>query len=311
MGPRALAARRRGRLRARQSGHGGARRVPRRSTATDPDGGRRSRRPSSTPTSSSSVPRIRSSPGVVDALHGRGSPRVRPDRGRGRARRLEGVDEGRARDARACRPRAYRTFGAGRGGAAFAFLETLPGLYVVKTDGLAAGKGVVVTESIAEARDAVRAYLSGDAFGDAGRTCVIEEGLHRARALAVRAVRRPRRAADRGRAGPQARVRRRRGPEHRRHGRVLAGPVRRADDLVDEMMERAIRPTLASCGAAAPSTAGVLYCGLMLTPDGPEGARVQRALRRPRVPGGRAAARERPLRALPRVGGRAGSRRRS
>ena len=60
---------------------------------------------------------------------------------------------------------------------AFAFLETLPGLYVVKTDGLAAGKGVIVTESLAEARDAVRAYLSGDAFGDAGRTCVIEEGL--------------------------------------------------------------------------------------------------------------------------------------
>src|SRR5207237_6984933 len=44
-------------------------------------------------------------------------------------------------------------------------------------DGLAAGKGVLVTESLAEARDAVRAYLSGDAFGDAGRTLVIEEGM--------------------------------------------------------------------------------------------------------------------------------------
>ena len=48
---------------------------------------------------------------------------------------------------------------------------------MVKTDGLAAGKGVVVTESLAEARDAVREYLAGRAFGDAGRTCVIEEGL--------------------------------------------------------------------------------------------------------------------------------------
>ena len=47
----------------------------------------------------------------------------------------------------------------------------------MKTDGLAAGKGVVVTESLADARDAVRAYLSGEAFGDAGRTLVIEEGL--------------------------------------------------------------------------------------------------------------------------------------
>src|SRR5512132_4464115 len=60
---------------------------------------------------------------------------------------------------------------------ALAFLERLPEFYVVKTDGLAAGKGVIVTESIDEARDAVRAYLSGHAFGDAGRTCVIEEGL--------------------------------------------------------------------------------------------------------------------------------------
>ena len=48
---------------------------------------------------------------------------------------------------------------------------------MVKTDGLAAGKGVVVTESIDEARDAVDRYLSGEAFGAAGTTLVIEEGL--------------------------------------------------------------------------------------------------------------------------------------
>src|SRR3954468_18009 len=53
------------------------------------------------------------------------------------------------------------------------FLETLPGLYVVKTDGLAAGKGVVVTESLPEAREVVGDFLSGQAFGDAGRRVVI------------------------------------------------------------------------------------------------------------------------------------------
>src|SRR5690349_7959703 len=42
----------------------------------------------------------------------------------------------------------YATFTADREEAALAYLETLPGLYVVKTDGLAAGKGVTVTESI-------------------------------------------------------------------------------------------------------------------------------------------------------------------
>src|SRR5437763_8508601 len=71
----------------------------------------------------------------------------------------------------------HGAFDASEEPAALAFLETLPGFYVVKTDGLAAGKGVVVTESLAEARDAVRAYLSGAAFGDAGRRLVIEEGL--------------------------------------------------------------------------------------------------------------------------------------
>src|SRR5206468_5317838 len=51
----------------------------------------------------------------------------------------------------------HAAFGAADEAAALAFLETLPGLYVVKTDGLAAGKGVVVTESIEEARNTVRA----------------------------------------------------------------------------------------------------------------------------------------------------------
>ena len=60
---------------------------------------------------------------------------------------------------------------------ACAMLDTLPPPFVVKTDGLAAGKGVLVTESLAEARNAVGDYLSGAAFGDAGRRLVIEEGL--------------------------------------------------------------------------------------------------------------------------------------
>ncbi|MCX7065006.1 MAG: phosphoribosylamine--glycine ligase, partial [Proteobacteria bacterium] len=48
---------------------------------------------------------------------------------------------------------------------------------VVKADGLAAGKGVVVARTLTEALVAVRGMLSGAAFGDAGRTVVIEECL--------------------------------------------------------------------------------------------------------------------------------------
>ncbi len=48
---------------------------------------------------------------------------------------------------------------------------------MIKTDGLAAGKGVLVAQSLDEARADVTAKLSGAAFGDAGRHIVIEEGL--------------------------------------------------------------------------------------------------------------------------------------
>ncbi|MGH9095308.1 MAG: phosphoribosylamine--glycine ligase, partial [Acidimicrobiales bacterium] len=60
---------------------------------------------------------------------------------------------------------------------AAAFLRGLPGPWVVKTDGLAAGKGVLVTTDRDEAIADVEAKLSGVTFGPAGRRVVIEEGL--------------------------------------------------------------------------------------------------------------------------------------
>ena len=68
-------------------------------------------------------------------------------------------------------------FGPGADGARLegskAFLRSLPGPWVVKTDGLAAGKGVLVTDSRAEAEADIDAKLSGDAFGDAGRRVAV------------------------------------------------------------------------------------------------------------------------------------------
>ena len=60
---------------------------------------------------------------------------------------------------------------------ALAFLATMTPPYVIKTDGLAAGKGVLVTLDLDEAIGDVREKLSGAAFGDAGTTVIIEEGL--------------------------------------------------------------------------------------------------------------------------------------
>ncbi len=62
-------------------------------------------------------------------------------------------------------------------GPAVDFMRALPPPYVVKTDGLAAGKGVLVTSDLAEAEADVREKLAGRSFGAAGRTVVIEEGF--------------------------------------------------------------------------------------------------------------------------------------
>jgi phosphoribosylamine--glycine ligase len=163
----------------------------------------------------------------------------------------------------------YATFAAGDEDAAFAFLDTLPGLYVVKTDGLAAGKGVIVTESLADARDAVRAYLSGEAFGDAGRVCVIEEGMTGPE-LSVFVL------CDGTTAQPFASAQ-----DHKRvfdddegpntGGMGAYSPVPFVPkETVDQVMERAIWPTLHELRARDAEYRGVLYCGLMLTSEGPK-----------------------------------------
>ncbi len=164
----------------------------------------------------------------------------------------------------------HASFGAGEEEKAFAFLDELPGLYVVKTDGLAAGKGVVVTEDLADARDAVRRYLSGDAFGDAGRTLVIEEGLTGPE-LSLLVVCNgtttgvplaP--AQDFKRIGDHDT-----GPNTGGMGAYSPVPVA-GPDLVDDVMAHAVEPTLHELARRGIAYRGVLYSGLMLTPAGPK-----------------------------------------
>ena len=77
--------------------------------------------------------------------------------------------------------------------------------YVVKTDGLAEGKGVFVTDHYPDARDAVRSRLSGDAFGDAGHGG--DRGDDRSRAVAAGGVQRRSRRTASPRPGLQASAR--------------------------------------------------------------------------------------------------------
>ena len=152
---------------------------------------------------------------------------------------------------------------------ALAFLDTMGDLFVVKTDGLAAGKGVLVTTERAEAIDAVRSYLSCDAFGDAGRTLVIEEGLtgpelsvlavcDGSTAVALAPAQDFKRSGD-GDVGPNT------------GGMGAYSPVPAATgSVVDALMADAVEPTLAALRYRGIDYRGVLYCGLMFTPTGPK-----------------------------------------
>ena len=161
----------------------------------------------------------------------------------------------------------HAVFGPEDVAAAVAWLGDRPGPWVVKTDGLAAGKGVLVTDSREEAVDDVRAKLSGAVFAGAGRVVVIEEGLtgpelsvlalcDGRRAIALPAAQDFKRVGD-GDAGPNT------------GGMGAYSPVPVAgDDVVAEVMERAVAPTLAALRRRGVDYRGILYAGLMLTPEG-------------------------------------------
>jgi phosphoribosylamine--glycine ligase len=149
-----------------------------------------------------------------------------------------------------------------------AFLRTLPAPWVVKTDGLAAGKGVLVTHDRAEAEADVVEKLSGRSFGDAGRTVVVEEGLEGVECsllalcdgtdvVALPAARDFKRVGD-GDAGPNT------------GGMGAFSPVPDAGtDVVDRVMDEAVRPLVTELRRRGMDYRGVLYAGLMLTAAGP------------------------------------------
>lgn len=154
-------------------------------------------------------------------------------------------------------------------GPAVEFLRTLPGLYVVKTDGLASGKGVLVTTSFDEAVADVEDKLSGSSFGEAGRTVVIEEGMtgpeasvfvvcDGQRAVALPPAQDYKRVGD-GDTGPNT------------GGMGAWSPFDGAPaDLAEVVVSDFVEPTLAALRDRGIDYRGVLYTGLMLTPEGPK-----------------------------------------
>ncbi len=72
----------------------------------------------------------------------------------------------------------YQSFTKNNLDAGYAFLDSLKAPYVLKADGLAAGKGVLILNDVQEARQELKNMLTADKFGAAGNTVVIEEFLH-------------------------------------------------------------------------------------------------------------------------------------
>lgn len=152
---------------------------------------------------------------------------------------------------------------------ALTMLRSMAPPYVVKTNGLAAGKGVLVTHSLPEAEADVCAKLSGQSFGDAGDTIVIEEGLEGEECSlfvlcdGARAVALPP-AQDFKRLGTGGV-----GPNTGGMGAFCPLPSMSLS-LVDDVMRHFVEPTMRELRRRGVDYRGVLYAGLMLTPSGPK-----------------------------------------
>jgi phosphoribosylamine--glycine ligase len=147
-------------------------------------------------------------------------------------------------------------------------LAAIEGPCVVKADGLAAGKGVVVADSAEQARAAVSSIFGGR-FGAAGARVVIEERLTGPE-LSVIAL------CDGQRAVPlmPCRDHKRRfdadqGPNTGGMGAVCP-PADASAALVAEVVETVLEPTVRGMAAEGHTFRGVLYAGVMLTPSGPK-----------------------------------------
>ncbi|RJY09527.1 phosphoribosylamine--glycine ligase [Aurantiacibacter aquimixticola] len=147
-------------------------------------------------------------------------------------------------------------------------LATFAPPFVLKADGLASGKGVVIVESEAEAHEAL-ADMFGGAFGEAGAEVVIEEFMAGEEASFF--------ALTDG----EAIVPFGTAQDHKRVGEGDTGPntggmgayspaLVLTDALQREAMERIVAPTVRQMAADGMPYSGVLYAGLMLTDEGPK-----------------------------------------
>jgi len=150
---------------------------------------------------------------------------------------------------------------------ALAYLDEVGAPIVVKADGLAAGKGVILAETLDEAKSAVKDMLQGNQFGDAGSRVVIEEFLTGEEASFIVMVdgtdvlplasSQDHKAAYDGDTGPNT------------GGMGAYSPAPVVDQMChNRIMSEVIQPTIHGLAADGLRYRGFLYAGIMVTADG-------------------------------------------
>ena len=152
---------------------------------------------------------------------------------------------------------------------ALAYVREQGAPIVVKASGLAAGKGVIVAATVADAEQAVRAILAEGAFGDAGAEVVIEECLvgEECSVIAITdgdALFTLPAAQDHKRIGEGDT-----GPNTGGMGAYCPAPVF-TPELAEQVEREVLRPVVDGMRADGTPFAGVVYAGLMISPDGPK-----------------------------------------
>ncbi len=152
---------------------------------------------------------------------------------------------------------------------ALEYLETAPVPTVVKADGLALGKGVIIAETREDAKKAVISMMQDKAFGKSGENIVIEEFLTGPEVSVLsftdgKVVKPMVSSMDHKRAGDNDT-----GLNTGGMGTVAPNPYY-TKEVADECMEKIFKPTIAAMNAEGRTFKGCLYFGLMITPDGPK-----------------------------------------
>ena len=152
---------------------------------------------------------------------------------------------------------------------ALEYLKTASFPIVIKADGLALGKGVLIPQNLVEAEDAVKTIMEDKAFGDSGNEIVIEEFLTGPEVSVLAftdgtAIRPMVSSMDHKRAGDNDT-----GLNTGGMGTVAPNPYYTAD-VAQVCMDTIFLPTLAAMRADGCPFKGCLYFGLMITPQGPK-----------------------------------------